>query len=778
MSQPHHQQPSAVNLEEAKAYRAVYLGHTDVRSLSRHFPRVAAAKKAILSVVQRMPANLSGPALERHCLKLAGAPVPDGMYSDQELRDALVAYMFYKEDGVKVASIADKYGPSRVTLHRHARRLDAARAKLGLPVDCSRAEMQQVANALEFRSGGRPTLFAPDEERMLLELAALHAEHGAGKSQRLAVSFAKQAAEEMAANETTSAADAERLGEATCGRSWYRAALKRAEADGRDGGFTTKKPCLLSQTRAAAKKPGQNAAMFAAIQAKYDEHGHAGKLPGCQRDDGHWEPSPNLIFCGDEMGIEPNGKRWSRVLVRQGQQDKVHRVVTGEHNPFWVTVFFWSCCDGTTPIPPLVIHKAAQMRGDLVHGIPVQPGLAWLVRASESGYLTADDWYLVCAHFKQHIVVRPAYVQIDGYAHHWEKDALQLLAEDDIHVFFLKSQDSDSDQLNDNGPNASVKASYGRRHDDWLQAYPTVPFSPFFLNPLLVASWAEFVQKARPIIIRAAARCGISPFNPEAENFKGGESVSTPYDLAKPKLTAAEPLLPVTTSSPATATAGANAANPDAAATPLAANPAAATAATTPPIRRFPAESQLVVLQLKAAATPGTQHCVMRQAAVDFYEKSWVVPAQQLQEELKLQRELKKKTCPITVDRAVPPSTAVGLWMTPGVLQQLETNATKKEEKKTKAAATKETSINKKAHKRVAALKYGEEAEEKLRADPQARLKVPELQGLIVKMGAKPRGNAQDLRAHVARLLAGNGTPLLALHAPAQLALPSPPPLA
>ena len=28
---------------------------------------------------------------------------------------------------------------------------------------------------------------------------------------------------------------------------------------------------------------------------------------------------------------------------------------------------------------------------------------------------------------------------------------------------------------------------------------------------------------------------------------------------------------------------------------------------------------------------------------VDFYEKSWVVPAQQLEEELKLQRELKKR---------------------------------------------------------------------------------------------------------------------------------------
>ena len=50
--------------------------------------------------------------------------------------------------------------------------------------------------------------------------------------------------------------------------------------------------------------------MFALKQAKYDELGEAGELPGCQRADGHWEPPPHLIHCGDEMGIEPNGKRW------------------------------------------------------------------------------------------------------------------------------------------------------------------------------------------------------------------------------------------------------------------------------------------------------------------------------------------------------------------------------------------------------------------------------------------------------------------------------------
>ena len=117
MSNSHHKQPSAVNLEGAKAYQAVYLRHTDVRSLSRHFPRVAARllrrKPSFLSVVAAIPANLSGPALERHCLKLAGAPVPDGVYTDQELRDALVAYKFYKQDGVQVLSLDLRPTPER-----------------------------------------------------------------------------------------------------------------------------------------------------------------------------------------------------------------------------------------------------------------------------------------------------------------------------------------------------------------------------------------------------------------------------------------------------------------------------------------------------------------------------------------------------------------------------------------------------------------------------------------------------------------------------------------
>eukprot|EP00966_Prymnesium_polylepis_P252117 5828488-Prymnesium_polylepis.1 len=67
-----------------------------------------------------------------------------------------------------------------------------------------------------------------------------------------------------------------------------------------------------------AKKPEQNAAMFKSIQVMFDAAGAKGQLRGCQRPDGHFVALPHLILCGDEMGIEPNGKQWAKVLTRKG----------------------------------------------------------------------------------------------------------------------------------------------------------------------------------------------------------------------------------------------------------------------------------------------------------------------------------------------------------------------------------------------------------------------------------------------------------------------------
>eukprot|EP00966_Prymnesium_polylepis_P191970 4448770-Prymnesium_polylepis.1 len=34
-----------------------------------------------------------------------------------------------------------------------------------------------------------------------------------------------------------------------------------------------------------------------------------------------------------------------------------------------------------------------------------------------------------------------------------------------------------------------------RQDDDWLERHPGVPFTPYYLNPLLAAAWEEFVEK-------------------------------------------------------------------------------------------------------------------------------------------------------------------------------------------------------------------------------------------------------------------------------------------
>ena len=137
-------------------------------------------------------------------------------YTDNELRDALVAYKLPRAQGITVLSIVEQYGPSSSTLKRHGKRLQAACDMVKLAVDASKEQVRQVAAALEFPKGGRPTLFSPDEERMLLEVAALHAEHGVGKSRRLALSYGKRAASKITASEKTSAADAARLSAAKC----------------------------------------------------------------------------------------------------------------------------------------------------------------------------------------------------------------------------------------------------------------------------------------------------------------------------------------------------------------------------------------------------------------------------------------------------------------------------------------------------------------------------------------------------------------------------------
>lgn len=259
--------------QQIEAVKAAYVGSIDQRSMASKFPALSHQKKHIFAVAGGLPAGLEDKALHRQVCKVLKQPVPDRCYTDIELRLAVVAYHFRAQDNVTIPSITNKYGPSKVTLWRQAKRLDAAVQLAGwrvpLKATPSRADVTAVAAAIDFPVGGRATLFLPDEEKLLLEMAAKHAEHGSGKGKRLQINYAKRALAHMAEQETDSVVK-QRLGNAKLSRKWLGDARERvdkaAAAAGVKDPYKVVKTTLLSQTRAAAKKIGQNAAMFAQLQ--------------------------------------------------------------------------------------------------------------------------------------------------------------------------------------------------------------------------------------------------------------------------------------------------------------------------------------------------------------------------------------------------------------------------------------------------------------------------------------------------------------------------------
>ena len=66
---------------------------------------------------------------------------------------------------------------------------------------------------------------------------------------------------------------------------------------------------------------------------------------------------------------------------------------------------------------------------------------------------------------------------MDGHDSHFDSEAVDLLASKHVYVFFLKSNNSEEDQPNDNGPNRSFTALYDLHYDDWLhQSLAMAPY--------------------------------------------------------------------------------------------------------------------------------------------------------------------------------------------------------------------------------------------------------------------------------------------------------------
>ena len=86
------------------------------------------------------------------------------------------------------------------------------------------------------------------------------------------------------------------------------------------------------------------------------------------------------------------------------------------------------------------------------------------------------------------------FVFLDGHDSHWFVDALELAKRNNIHIFFLKSNDSINDQPADMGANAMLEKYYNAAMAAWRRRYVSVKFNPMFMNEVLVSAFNEFLK--------------------------------------------------------------------------------------------------------------------------------------------------------------------------------------------------------------------------------------------------------------------------------------------
>ena len=117
--------------------------------------------------------------------------------------------------------------------------------------------------------------------------------------------------------------------------------------------------------------------------------------------------------------------------------------------------------NGQTPIPQVVIHQKKEFTSDLCLNLPKD----WLCYCTKHGYIDDDGWYKAMRLFVKLSGAHETNIQalfFDEFDAHWDGDALEYLTKNFVQTFFLKSNDSENNQPNDNGFNAFVKAKYNQ----------------------------------------------------------------------------------------------------------------------------------------------------------------------------------------------------------------------------------------------------------------------------------------------------------------------------
>jgi len=368
-----------------------------------------------------------------------------GVPSETLKKDKLALFdVALRSDGGRATSI------NRINKEaRKARFLNKGERKKLQETPIGRAELvafeetvKAVTDKWRVKGVGGNLQFPADEEALLVSVMAHMADAAAGKSRRAqreyAIGLAKAKAAQLLKGDAQDRARAEKLLTFKASDKWLAAAYKRTCERGVR--LATKKPAALSQNRAAANVPYLNAAMHKKIRAYYDEVLGKGV-----------EPDADQVWNGDEVGFDPNGK-WGKVLCFKGERGErrggVSRIQTGERAPFWVTMFFVTRADGQCFVPPMIIHQGAHTNIGHVLDLPSD----WPVGSTPSGYMDQENFLPLAKHLVDYMtmggkVTKPQFLFLDGHESHFNASALKYMKDKNVHVFFLKSGDSENDQV-------------------------------------------------------------------------------------------------------------------------------------------------------------------------------------------------------------------------------------------------------------------------------------------------------------------------------------------
>lgn len=499
-----------------------------------------------------------------------------GVYTDFEYHEAVARAVI--DPGAKYTKIRKDLGVPEATIRKGVQQVQervgqeqpTEALKQKFLANMTKNDVMQLMASIEMsrgehvKRGPKPLLTVAESAFMCIHTGMM-ADCGLGKPKHVLCSQVRRSMNEegtrlyeqiealKAAQGTIDPRDetrAKRLMEAKFVPKTWDALKKRANASGLLGeleiNMRGKKARGLSQRRATTNLPFLTQSLFEqyekAIQDMIDDKALVNET------NKPWTQllEAEQIINGDEIQVKCDGT-WERVECFKGRR-QIQKIMSGEgaKTNFQTTLMVTTKADGTL-MKPFIVHQGEKwptkdgekgkvnvgntMVGDpkSVEGKDVQSYLprSWGYGQTPSGYMSPEDVDMYADHLIDQLPFNlgPYLFMWDGAGPHWNMIATGKLRKHRIYVLFLRSNNSENDQANDNGPNAVVSSTYKQTLSEWKGQYDyrcLLTFRPYHLNEVLVTAWSKLENTCGGVIRRAYARTGMFPISLQVALSKQG----------------------------------------------------------------------------------------------------------------------------------------------------------------------------------------------------------------------------------------------------------------